>query len=106
MGIKLRYPSLGNEITVNPESDAVDLVTNLIADNIEYIFDAESIYKPEETPKEQLVEFLSNLTSENIAKIQEFFGTAPKVILDDTVKCKKCGFEHILHAENLLDFFV
>lgn len=106
VGIKLKYPSLDDVISFDTKTDTVDLIVNLIADNIEYIFDMESIYKPEEAPREQLIEFLSNLTTENITKIQEFFTSSPKVVLDDTVKCKKCGFEHKLHAENLLDFFV
>jgi len=117
LGIKLKYPTISMDLTRlkdstekneedNKKESAYDILLQMIIDNIEYIFDMESIYKPEDTPAEELDEFLLNLNSENMEKIQEFFNTAPTVTLIDHVKCKKCGFEHTLKTEGLLSFFI
>lgn len=105
IGIKLKYPTLGTVVNLSEEDgEFTSFVASLLA-NIEYIFDKDSVYKPEDSPKEEVVEFLSNLKPEHLMQIREFFETAPKVVLEDTVTCKKCGFVHQLHSENLLDFF-
>jgi hypothetical protein len=109
LGIKLKYPTLGTDVSmpeITNQDQLFDIILNLVANNVEYIFDGESVYKPEETPHEELVEFLDNLTPDNLEQIKEFFNTSPKVVLHDKVSCKKCGFEHNIHAEDLLSFFV
>lgn len=103
VGIRLKYPTLGTHVDL--EGDQFDLFVTTLLTNIDYIFDAESIHKVEDSTKEELTDFLINLKPEHLMRIREFFGSAPKVILEDTVTCKKCGFVHTLHAENLLDFF-
>lgn len=105
VGIRLKYPTLGMTVNLDKKTDEFTAFVATLLVNIEYIFDAESIHKPEDSTKEEVAEFLSNLKPEHLLKIREFYETSPKVVLEDTVKCKKCGFVHQLHAENLLDFF-
>lgn len=105
LGIRLKYPSLGTTLELPEDANEYTALIAAILVNIEYIFDDESIYRPETVTKEEVAEFLSNLKQEHLYKIREFFETAPKVVLEDEVVCKKCGFKHKLHAENLLDFF-
>ena len=105
VGIKLKYPTLGSVISLDEDSSEFTAFVAILLSNIEYIFDAEAIHKPEDSTKEEVAEFLTSLKPEHLLRIREFFETAPKVILEDTVTCKKCGFVHQLHAENLLDFF-
>lgn len=106
VGVKLKYPTLGISLETEEGEEPYVLVLRMVLQNIEYLFDKEAIYKPEDTPQEQLMEFLENLTLENMEQIQRFFNTAPKVVLTDKVTCKKCGFEHTIHAEDLLSFFI
>lgn len=105
LGMKLKYPNLSTEINLADDDNDFTALLAVILSNIEYIFDQESIYKIEDQTKEEVAEFLSNLRTEHLVMIKNFFETAPKVVLEDTVICKKCGYEHKLHAENLLDFF-
>lgn len=107
VGFKLKYSNLSNKIDFEGAEDAYDVLINTIIDNIEYVFDGESVYPvTPETDREELKTWLDNLTAENMNKVEEFFMNSPKVVLEDTVNCKKCGFEHKLYAENLLDFFL
>lgn len=105
LGMKLKYPSLGTNINLEEDDDEFVALLAVILANIEYIFDGESVYKLESSTKEEVNEFISNLRTEHLMMIRNFFETAPKVVLEDEVVCKKCGFKHKLHAENLLDFF-
>lgn len=105
IGIKLKYPTLSTELKLDKKADEFTVFVATLLSNIEYIFDAESIHRPEDSTKEEVGEFLSNLKPEHLLRIREFFETSPKVILEDNVTCKRCGFVHKLHAENLLDFF-
>lgn len=106
VGFKLKYTNLSNNIDFDNAEDAYDVLIDTIIDNIEYVFDGESVYPTEGVDREEMRGWLDNLTTENMNKVEEFFMNTPKVILEDTVQCKKCGFVHKLYAENLLDFFI
>lgn len=105
IGCKLKYPTLALSVNVEEGEETFVIVLRMVMQNIEYIFDADSVYKPEDTPEAELMEFLENLSPENLVQIQNFFNTSPKVVLNDKVVCKKCGYEHTIHAEDLLGFF-
>lgn len=104
MGIKLKYPTLGTIPTI--EKDEYELMVDSLLDNIEYVFDGEQVFKLEDSTEQEQIEFIESLNRETMDKIEHFFLTSPKVILEDEVSCKKCGYQHKLHAENLLDFFL
>lgn len=103
VGMRLKYPTLGTHVDL--EGDEFEMFVATLINNIDYIFDAEAIHKIEDSTKEELTDFLINLKPEHLLRIRGFFDTAPRVVLEDQVTCKKCGFIHTLHAENLLDFF-
>lgn len=105
LGIKLKYPDLNTIVDLKDDDDEYTALLAVLLSNIEYIFDADSVYKPEDTTKEDMTEFLSHLKIEHIMMVKDFFQSSPKVVLEDQVKCKKCGFEHTLHTEDLLSFF-
>lgn len=103
MGVKLKYPTL-NSVPEDSENE-FDLMLDSLVDNIEYVFDGEQVYKITDATEQEQVEFVESLNRDSMDKIESFFKSSPKVVLEDVVKCKKCGFEHTLHEENLLDFF-
>lgn len=106
VGIRLKYPTITTTIDTAADADEFDQLLKILLESIEYIFDAESVTNREDCTDTQLIEFIESLTPEILDKIRNFFATSPKVVLEDRVKCKKCGYEHTLHTENLLDFFI
>lgn len=104
MGVKLKYPTLGSIPTVDSD-DQFELMLESLIENIEFVFDGEQVYKILDATEQEQVDFIESLNRESMEKIENFFKTSPKVVLEDNVKCKKCGYEHTLHEENLLDFF-
>jgi hypothetical protein len=111
VGIRLKYPTIDSTLIVPPKNEddgeeAYDLMLRVLLDSIEYIFDGESVTRREACTDSQLIEFIESITPEVFEKIRGFFKTSPTVTLTDKVTCKKCGFEHTLHTESLLDFFI
>jgi hypothetical protein len=106
IGVRLRYLTMASDININEDGEAYDQMLALLLSSIDYIFDEDSVTKREDCTDAQLIEFIESVTPEFFEKVKAFFSTAPRVVLEDKVKCKRCGFEHTLHTENLLDFFI
>lgn len=105
IGLVMRYPNLKNMPVVGDDDEFTIMLTNLV-NCIDYVFNGDSVYKIEDATPEEQAEFIESFSAEAMEKIQAFFRSTPKVVLNDVVKCKKCGFEHKLYAEDLLSFFV
>lgn len=104
MGVKMMYPTFKTS-KIDSGLELFEAALQLIAENIEYIYDKESIYKSEDMIDEELINFIENLNPSQLEKIQSFFQSTPKVIIKDTIKCRKCGFEHEMEADNIYSFF-
>jgi folate-dependent tRNA-U54 methylase TrmFO/GidA len=77
----------------------------MIADSIEHIYDGEQFYYSNETPQEELLEFVESLSQKQFAKIETFFANLPKLQKKIEMKCSRCGFQHNLDVEGLESFF-
>jgi hypothetical protein len=104
VGIIMKYPTLQASDLLQDASSIED-VFNLVADLIDCIYDGDDVYYGHETKKEELLQFLNNLTSEQFAKIQKFFETMPKISTQVEYKCPICGREHHKVLEGLQNFF-
>lgn len=101
IGIKLKYPDINIlfDLPIN-----YDFIIKVIVDNVEYVYDKESIYR--DFTKEELLEFLNGLELDVLERIGNFFSSMPVIVLSDTLVCPKCNYEHNIKTENLLSFFV
>jgi DNA-directed RNA polymerase subunit M/transcription elongation factor TFIIS len=107
LGIVMKYPSFNilNYEEV-PEESKLEKTIELIVSCVDYIYDAESIYYAKDTSKEEMVEFIENLQQDDVEKLQNFFLTMPKMKKQLDFKCKKCGYEEMILAEGIENFFV
>jgi hypothetical protein len=106
VGIVLKYPNI--EVVKKLEnitSDKIDDVFNIVVECIDYIYDDQSLYYAKETSKEELIDFLNNLSSEQFTKIQKFFETLPKIKQNIDFTCPICGAENHTVLEGLSSFF-
>jgi hypothetical protein len=104
VGIIMKYPTL-DATDLLQEASGIEEVFNLVADLIDCIYDGDDVYYAHETKKEELLQFLNNLTTEQFAKIQKFFETMPKISTKVEYKCPICGREHHKVLEGLQNFF-
>ncbi len=103
VGLNMRFPDFeATQTLVNGENvDDVDLVVNCI----EYIYDENNIYYKKDLSKEEIVEWLENLSHQSYEKLEDFFKSIPKVRLKNNFKCTKCGHEEPVVLEGIESFF-
>lgn len=103
-GIKLNYPTISS-MTIGDGLELFEIVLKLIAENTEYIYDKDSVYKIEDIEVDELLDFLENLTPDQLERINYFFKNTPKVVIKDKIKCRKCDHIHELEVDSVYGFF-
>lgn len=103
VGIKLKYPTIS--VTKDYSNDPYEETLSILIDNLDYIYDSESVYKKSDLTKEEIQTFFDELTMDQVEGIRSFFISTPKVTLKETIICKKCKFQHDVLVENLHGFF-
>jgi hypothetical protein len=105
VGVKMKYPSFSLASKVRGNENSVESIFEVIMSCIDSIYDEDQVYPAIDQSKEELENFINNLTQEQFAKIQSFFETMPK--LEHTVKwkCPVCSFNHTHVLRGLENFF-
>ena len=104
VGIKLKYPTLDGAGQLSDlDMTNLDVVFDYVTESIDYIFDAEKVY--EENTKQEVKDFLENLSQAQFDLVMSFWSTMPK--LEHTVEyvCEACGSKESFKIEGLQGFF-
>lgn len=105
LGVMLKYPTF--EMVQKYEGlEENDLMTNVLVDCIDYIYDKEQMYYAKDTTREELIEFVDNLQQKDLEKIKLFFDTIPEVKKDVTFDCPKCKYKEEIAIKGIQNFFV
>jgi len=105
LGVVLKYPTF--EMVQKYEGlQENDLMTNVLVDCIDYIFDKEQMYYAKDTTRTELTEFVDNLQQKDLEKIKLFFDTIPEVKKDVTFECPKCKYNEQIAIKGIQNFFV
>lgn len=107
VGIVMNYPTTEIVKKVQDELDQtnIDQMFDIIVDSVNYIYTNDEVFYSKDQTKEELLEFLNNLNSEQFGKIQKFFETLPKLSHDITYTCPVCSKKHEKTLEGLNSFF-
>jgi len=103
LGIVMKYPNFNIVNNLNIKSE-VDML-NVIIECIDYIYDKDNIYYAKDTDKKELMDFIENMQQTDLAKIQKFFETMPKIIKKFDFKCPKCSYKEEMDIEGIQSFF-
>ena len=79
-------------------------VINIISNCVVCVYDEDNVY--DDFTKDEMEEFLSNLTQTQFKGIQDFFETLPKLEHKIEWVCKECGKEESLLLEGMKSFFM
>ena len=106
-GVVMSYPTIEivKKIEQIGEKREAELVFDIVAECMEYIYDGDEIHYTKEQTKEELKEFIENLTQDQFQNIEQFFETMPKLRHPVNYKCPVCGKEHNKVLEGLNNFF-
>lgn len=106
VGVIMKYPSFDMMSKMeNLDVEDVDAIFDIIASSIDIIYQGEEIYYAKEQTKEELLEFLYNLTNEQFANLQKFFTKMPKISKTVEYNCPLCGKHHSVTLEGMQSFF-
>ena len=103
LGIVMKYPNFNIVNNLNIKSE-VDMLI-VIIECIDYIYDKDNIYYAKDTDKKELMDFIENMQQTDLAKIQKFFETMPKIIKKFDFKCPKCSYKEEMDIEGIQSFF-
>jgi hypothetical protein len=108
VGIVLKYPTIALADKMQKAAEGknqMDVIVDVVCQCIDYIFDAENTYPASESSKQELVEFINNLSQEQFAKINNFFVSMPKLKHTIHWECEKCGTKDHITLEGMANFF-
>lgn len=106
VGIVMKYPSFDIVSKFeNLDTSNVNDMFNIVIECIDYIYTSQEVFYAKEQTKEELLDFLNNLTSDQFVLIQSFFETMPKMKKEIDYKCPVCGAAHHKVLEGISSFF-
>jgi len=106
-GIIMKYPTFNEFVEgqfSNKEMDD-DGAIKIIAQSIDQIFQGEEVYDESTTTKKEFVQFVENLTKEQLEKVQAFFESAPRLEHTFKVTNPNTGVESDYTLRGLQSFF-
>ena len=104
LGLCLKYPTF-EMIQKYENLNEEEIMTKILVDCVDYIYDKDSVYYAKDTTKEELEEFIDNLQQKDLEKIKQFFDTMPELKKDVHFNCPKCGYEEDITIKGLQNFF-
>jgi hypothetical protein len=105
VGVVMKYPSVQQiELLEEINEDPVKVI-DLVAELIDFIYDKEEIHHGSEQSREDLLDFIYDLTKDQFATLTEFLRTMPKIRHTAEFKCPDCGEEHKRDIEGFSSFF-
>lgn len=105
VGVVMKYPSLSTLKALDEATDDIDAMFEITADCIDYIYTSEELFYSREQSREELLQFVNNLTAEQFNKLENFFRTMPRLRQYVKYTCPVCNKEHNKYLEGLSSFF-
>ena len=107
LGVVLKYPSL-KDVNENMMTGKIKLdeMYDMITNAIETIYEGEKVYQAKDSTKEELREFVDNLTAEQMKNLNKFYNTMPRLEHKIEVENPKTGVKSEVVLKGLADFFV
>lgn len=104
--IKLRLPSFEAFRKIEADGDWMDMTDQFIFSGIECIQDGDDLRVPGvDFELDDLVDWINELDSNVLRQINDFFQTAPSLVLHVPVTCPNCGRKEDFELTHLEDFF-
>lgn len=104
VGVLMRYPTIKQVKLIS--DDELTEKEKLIIDCVDKIFDEENVINASDISKQELIEFIENLSNSDYEKIEEFIRAAPTIQYIGYHDCPKCKYSHKITLEGLNDFFL
>ena len=106
VGMILKYPSLELLTKLeNLDSNNVEQMFEIVVDCIDSIYTSTEVFHAKEQDRNELRDFLNNMSPDQFVKVQTFFETMPKLKKEISYNCPVCRKKHDKVLEGLQSFF-
>ena len=105
IGVIMSYPNLSLMKDFKEISSESEIGMKLMKDSIRMIFTEEETHERGSFAEEELDEFIDSLTSEQFAKLKDFYDTMPQLTHVAKYTCNTCGEEKETTIQGLESFF-
>jgi hypothetical protein len=107
LGVVLKYPSL-KDVNENMMTGKIKLdeMYDMITNAIETIYEGEKVYQAKDSTKEELREFVDNLTADQMKNLNKFYNTMPRLEHKIEVENPNTSVKSEVVLKGLADFFV
>lgn len=103
VGVVLKYPTI--DILSNLKDEYDELELDAVIECVDFVYDADTIYHKADQSKEELENFLVNLSREQFRRIEKFFDTMPVLELELKFTCPFCQHENEMVIREIQNFF-
>jgi hypothetical protein len=104
--VEMRYPKYSDTERLSKfQEGTIVSAFELLALCIEKIHTPEKVFVINELPREEVDEFVENLTQTQFSKLMGFFETMPRLEHKIKMKCDKCSNEDEYVLRSVKDFF-
>ena len=106
VGIMMKNPNIDTLEKLEQVNDGdVNAIFDVVADCMESVYTTEEVFNTKDQTKQEVLDFLENLTQEQFKKIENFFLTMPKLRQKVEYDCPVCNKHHVKTMEGLESFF-
>lgn len=112
VGVSMKYPSMkmAENLILKTKAKSknfseTEMALDMIVDCVDYFFKGEEIYYINEMSRDEVKDYIENIPKTSLDEIELFFQTIPSVKSVVEHKCEKCGFDHKIPLEGMINFF-
>lgn len=106
VSVRMKYPSYAAVKSIYEDGAVMDKKIDLIVASVEYIQEREKVTTLKDMTKQELRDFIENLTNQQFKKLEYFVDNFPTFVITSEAKCEACGTTHNLEYKDFTSFFV
>lgn len=103
--MKMKYPSYDIMKLIMGNETIIEKKIRVIMSCVERIVSGDKIFTQKDFTKEELKDFLENLTQDQYKKLEYFVDNFPTFYVKANGICHKCGFNHEIKYQDYARFF-
>lgn len=105
MTIKMKYPTYEIMKMITSTETVIERKLRIIMACVERIVAEDKVYTQKDFSREELRDFLENLTQDQYKKLEYFVDHFPTFYVKAEATCPKCGFVHNIKYDDFTRFF-
>jgi hypothetical protein len=105
VSIRMKYPTYAIMKQIESSDSAIDRQIKIIINSIDYIIEGDKVSSSKDFSKEELINFVENLTEEHFSKLRNYIENFPTFSVKLEAECTNCKFLHKLDYKDFNSFF-